>query len=329
MIVRADNGGLGNQTWEAWRHLQPEATMVVDLAGHGRSDADVDRYDHGRRILTSGPPNRRQAQELCDGIDTVFTCETFYREDFPDLAVARGTNVVAQVNPELYWPQDFAGARVWLPTTWERHRVPHERIMPVPVALDRFDQVPRTAARVFYHPAAPAMRDRNGTEIVRDAIPYIRAPVVLVIRGVEVRGTPQLRAVSKYVQLLELPYIDDGYWQAYPNAADVLLLPRRYGGLCLPMQEAAARGMPVITTALPPQIDYPHAWFIPAERAEQVPMRGGTFDVWRADPKLLGDTITELAQQPDIVADLSVKAIEWARSLSWSQWVDEYRDALT
>lgn len=333
LIARADNGGLGAQTWEAWRHLRPERTLLIDMAEHGRGECQPDRFrgDFGLVYIVRGYPEDRHVEKFVDGLDAVFTCETFYSPRFVRLAKRHGVRCVAQCNPELYDAHHLAGAHVVLPTSWEAERVPGAEVLPVPIGLDRFagERRQRTEARVFYHPTAPAMLDRNGSLLVRQALPFVKSQVTVIIRGAEgLHGFASSRQITDTVQLVELPNTPEPYWAAYPPDADVLLLPRRYGGLCLPMQETAALGLPTITTALAPQVDYPHAWYVPAERPSPVDMKGGRFDVWNADPRLLAAMIDELAARPDLVADLSEAALEWSAALAWEHHQDAYGEVL-
>lgn len=244
LIARCDRGGLGNQTAELFRHMAPDRTLVVHTDHATRGKCDQSRYPGDNVTWLRAGPSPQDAVDFMRGLDVVFSCECLYQADWMLLAQQMGVAVVVQANPEMFDARELAGARVVLPTPWESHRVPHEQILPVPVALDRFTFRRRTQARVFYHPTAPAMLDRNGTSIVLASLQHVTAEVAVVIRGELTRGElarRRDRVVPDNVKLVELPWTEGPYWSAYPDEADVLLLPRRYGGLCL------ERGTPVET----------------------------------------------------------------------------------
>lgn len=332
LIARCDvRGGLGVQTSEIARHVGFDRILVVHSDHESRGRCDQSSYPGENVTWLRAGPSVQDAREFMDGLDVVFSCECLYQADWMAIARELGVDVVVQANPEMYDALELAGARIVLPTTWESHRVPHERILPVPVALDRFPYRQRSEARVFYHPTAPAMLDRNGTGIVLAALQYVTAEVTVIVRGQLSRGEVarrQSRTVAGNVTLIELPYVDGPYWEAYPPEADVLLLPRRYGGLSLSMQESAALGMPLLTTDLAPQREYPHAILVDALPSRQASMKGGDYMTFRADPRALARRIDEMAGLYWRMTDLSAAARAWAEEVSWSALEDEYRATL-
>jgi glycosyltransferase involved in cell wall biosynthesis len=106
---------------------------------------------------------------------------------------------------------------------------------------------------------------------------------------------------------------------------DALLLPRRYGGLSLVMQEAWATGMPVVGLDRVPE----NAWagVVPADAADGdvVPMKGGNFTLSDADPAEYARAWTELADA-DFYRVVSRDADWHADQLDWTvrypQWAD-------
>lgn len=332
LIARCDTrGGLAIQTAEAYAHLHPDRVLVVHADHESRGLCDRARYPGDDVTWLPAGPSPDDAAEFMDGLDVVFSCECLYLPEWVAIAKHLDVDVVVQANPEMYDAAELAGARVVLPTPWESHRVPHEAILPVPVALERFPFRQRTEARVFYHPTSEAIQDRNGTSIVLAALQYVTADVVVQIRGQLSRGElarKRTRRIPDNVKLIELPWSNGPYWEAYPPDADVLILPRRYGGLCLPMQEAAALGMPLLTTDLVPQREYPHAVFVDAMPSLQESMKIGPVMVHKADPRALAHKIDLMARGPEFIVEYSTAAREWAEARSWSALEATYRATL-
>ena len=44
-----------------------------------------------------------------------------------------------------------------------------------------------------------------------------------------------------------------------------MIMPRRYGGLCLPLAEAMTSGLPVFRSSVSPNNELPADWLIPGE----------------------------------------------------------------
>ena len=328
LIARADDGGLGNQTAELARHVRPDRVLVVNPGGRrSRGTMRLERFDVEDRAVFDGDVlDNDTVGWLLDGVDTVFTVECWYSPHLVRAARRAGVRTIVQANPELLVDAVDSDLIV-LPTPWEAHRTPQAKLLPVPVALDRFVAPERSGRpmRTLYHPAAPAMLDRNGTDLLLTALRYVRTPLRVLIRGAE-RPVPNVGAAT-----VEWLRPVDHYWDAYPPEADLMVLPRRYGGLSLSMQEAAAVGLPTVALDLEPQ----RRWLDPAglveatvERAA-VPMRGGRFDVWACDPRALARRLDQLADHSEVVDRMRDGARAWAAGLDWRTWTDAYRRVLT
>jgi len=330
LIARADQGGLGTMTWEAFRHLAPCKTLIIDLAEKGRGYSRMERYP-GAYI------NRGMDHNLSVGLitnwlrqlDVVYTAETFYRDDFTKIARAcRGPNgpavTVLHAMPEL-WRADHEPPDVtWAPTSWELSRLPDGTpVVPVPVALDRLKPRLRETARRFLFVGCPAFHDRNGFDLVVNALPHVKCPITFTFAGTD--KPPPIR--TDRVTVEHVHPVED-YWERY-DAHDVLVIPRRYGGLSLPMQEAAAAGMPVITLDLPPQNEWlPWATLVPAVPRRNVKMVNGPFTVHSADPNHIAAAIDYLASNDAECARCSQVSLDYGAALSWDVWAPRYLDLL-
>lgn len=330
LIARADHGGLAAQTIEFYRHMHPDRLLLIDLGDRGAGATNLGRYavegePHPGPSwrITSGYPTAAECAWAAES-DVVFTVESTYGRELAAMCAAVGSRLVIQVNPELYVPEEAHGAEIVLPTTWEAARFPGHTLLPVPVALEHWPEPRvRTECRVLYHPTGSAMVDRNGTEILLAALQFVEADLVLLVRSPEPRNLPD--RVHR-TRVYALPPVAD-YWDAYPPEADVCVIPRRYGGLCLSAQEAMGAGMAVVLTDREPDNQTP-ALLIPAEHRTRCPMKGGTFDLVHVIPQTLGSALTELAARPDLVENVSGACQTWAILNSWTVWEDRYRTAL-
>jgi glycosyltransferase involved in cell wall biosynthesis len=120
------------------------------------------------------------------------------------------------------------------------------------------------------------------------------------------------------------------YWGVYPSYADVLVMPRRYAGLSLPVQEAASLGMGLVMLDVPPYNEMLAPESLVATRGPgiEVPMVGGTFTVHSGDVTALAAKMDELVRDPALCERLSKHSDLLAESLSWDVWAPRYLDLL-
>lgn len=330
IIVRADCGGLGNQTWEAWRHLEPERTLVIRTAKAGRrGPEDASRYGVTSWYGQDTRVDPRVLKDFASGCSVVLAIETTSCPHGIHILREAGVRTVLLANPELYRESEQGRPDVLrVPTPWAMSRMHGARVLPQPVATDRFTPRPRTAARIFYHPGAPAFHDRNGTEDVLAALPYVKNECTMIIRQPHVRKRSSRRQVGKVTVLFEHEYAR-AYWHAHPEEADVLVMPRRYGGLCLPVLEAAAMGMPALMTDLTPQNEWPHVVGIPVAQEKLVSMKGGAYPVWSVRPQDLAARMDQLIEDDDFVMKRSLQALDWAALNSWDTLLPQWLGTLS
>jgi len=326
VVARADNGGLGNLLWEFCRHMQPDRVLIMDLGEYGRSDVHLDRFDGlDYRVVRGLAPGRDDRAWLLDGCDVLYSAETWYADEIPYEAKERGVRTVLHVMPELHTGR--IADELWTPTTWRREFLPTARLVPVPIALDRFEFRPRSPARHFVHVWAPAMMDRNGTSPTLAALELVRTPMRCTIIGAQQRLHLENPASPVTMKSEPCGY-PDNYFDIWPEDADVLILPRRYAGLSMPVQEAAARGMAAIMPMIDPQSGWPGvAGFGTRGRPQRVQMAGGIVDVFDPDPSLLAGAIEAFASE-DYAREMSLRARGWAEGLSWDVWAPRYRGLL-
>jgi len=323
IVARGDRGGLGNTTRELTLHVEPARVVCLDLGERNRGRF---RPRPGWEVV---PWPSREAtlalRNLVAACDVVYTAETTYEQDLAAWARDLGTDLVAHVMPELYDAAALDGARLLVPTTWERRRVPDAMLLPVPVATERIPRrdVGKFARLTFAHVASPAMEDRDGTRIVLEALGHVeeecavlvyadRAPASHVVGNVGLQWRGRTR---RYEDL----------WKH----GDALLLPRRYGGLSLPVQEAAAAGMPSVMIDVPPASGWDHVLGIPSSGHRRVRMKGGTFAVHDAAPRALAAVMDRLSRDRDLLARLALAARAHASRISWAALAPAYRSTLS
>ena len=149
----------------------------------------------------------------------------------------------------------------------------------------RVNNMSKNHNRLLHIGGRKAARDRNGTETVIEMLKYSKADYELVIKTqtpLDIKcDDPRLTIDTGNPENREEMY--DGY--------DTMILPRRYAGLCLPMNEALISGMPVfMTNLMPNNAILPPEWLFKADKIDQFRAKS-MIDVHSGDPKHLAEIV--------------------------------------
>lgn len=329
LIARADNRGLGVTTSEFYRHMKPHRTLVIDMGDLSPYDNHFDRYPGEQVVKVDNTLriNEDIMKSFCSDVDIIYTAETPYDYDFFNIARDMGTVTVLHVNPEFHrynvdfnlpTPDVFA-----IPTNWLKSQIKDALLLPVPVATDRLEYKLRTSATKFLHVAGhKAVADRNGTELIYQSASLISEPCEIFVRTQSELGRRRMRYHQAKVHTINEDRPE--YWTAYDDV-DVLLAPRRFGGLSLPMQEAAASGLPIISLDLSPQNEWlTKPELIPTRAHHKIRTQLGLLDCYDANFRHLVHAVNTFIRQPNIVESISSKRLEWREAMSWDIWRDKY-----
>lgn len=324
LIARADEGGLGTQTLEFARHMDVDSIMVVHVVPE-RGHYDLHRYEELAAwigvVEYPGGGNRKLWAEFTRRVDVVYAAETAYSTTFATAMLRARKRLIVHANPEFHRPTRGMH-ELWAPSTWRLdHLPPGTPHVPYPVDRQRCQgrQASIWPVRDVLHVSSPATHDRNGTRLLRDALQYVTNGFTLHVIGPDAPLEAEKIGVVRIVGRRD----ERDYWRIY-EGMDALILPRRFGGLCLPMQEAASCGLPIVTLDTEPQ----SAWTIPelaapASVTEKLATQGGDLDVYSAGPAMLAERINRLANE-DIVRDAIAHSNAWADSISWDRMRSRY-----
>lgn len=334
LIARADSRGLGIQCKAFHDNMHPAKTMVIDCPSAKPLPLRRDWYPDATWI--NGLPTRGDFREWLQDLDVVYTAETAYGPHLWSEADRAGVKTVLHANYEFLNRDDRP--TLWaMPSMWHYDDVPfrNKTFLPVPVETDRFTEqrgsaakeppgsaMPsRTAVRFLHVVGRPAHLDRNGTADLLDALEYVESDVTVTIKCQQGGYVSSLRPTlqtRKNVTLIIDPGDVDNYWDLY-TGHDVLIMPRRFGGLCLPVNEALAAGMPVVMPDISPNNTWiPSEWLVPAHKAGSFTVKRNLIDYYNTDVKALAEKIDLFAQNPGFHRASSETASRMATDLSWT-----------
>lgn len=328
VIARADARGLAHQSWEFARAMEPERVLLVDLLPR-RWPIHPEWYP-GATLVGSrnGSLPEAKVREWLDGLDVVYMPETPYCWPALDWARQQDVATVIHVNPEFFRDRGHEPSTWWAPTSWRLNHLPTgTRQVPVPVPLDRWpetDEVLDGPIRWLHVGGMKALGDRNGVEILGAALRLVRERHHVTLRSQD-RSTPSVRPGSN-VKLTRASGSLMDYWSLYPGH-DVLVMPRRYGGLSLPAIEAAGAGLGLVMTGCAPNQDWPIEP-IQWSPGKTLTTAAGPLDTADASPSALAAIMDSWAQNPGLVQDARLRARAWAEAYSWAALAPMIRSEL-
>lgn len=340
VIARSESRGLGHQTHQVVANLHPAKVLHVvprrqrwPLHPHWYADENV------TEIEWDGSPEleERIVQEWLDDLDAVYTAETFYDWRIVRWCHERSMAAVCHANPEMLSPEQRLTRKVtwWTATPWLAGRteftasVIGARVVPMPNPMPAPEARPVGERVKFLHVAGhAAISDRNGTRCLSRGAPYLRTPMELEVVGQD-GELPQFFAQDQVTVKVNANGVDD-FANLYRNA-DVLVMARRFGGLCLPVIEALGSGMAVLMPDVSPNEIWPGPR-VPVDGMRDTTFIGGRIPLADISWETLGNTIEALAQEPELVDQYRAEAREWAAANTWERlaplWWEALADAM-
>lgn len=313
VLLRTDHSGLAYQSKALAEMLSPVKTLKVS---------------NGEDI-----PGFAQYEEFLKDIDVMITAETPYVYEAWNWARMAGVKTFCQPNWEFFdglvQPNMPHPDQYLMPSYW--HLEDMQKLFPntvyLPPPTPEFKNakkvnLQRTGKRRFVHIVGTnAMYDRNGWGLVRDALERTEADFELVVYSqVAITGVADPRV--KY-HIFDIENQEDLY-----TDFDALILPRRYGGLCLPMNEALTAGLPVIMSDISPNNKVlPKKWLLPAEVTASFEARA-TIEVHSVSG--LAEKIDEFCNMPDYqLRNEKQQALKIAENYSYTTLRPKYIELFT
>ena len=263
IIARSDNTGLGNQTMELVKMLNPDKILLINSQFFNNNQQHPEWYKDYSVIETrKGMPRTNEVLAFLENIDVVISCETFYHLELVDLAKQKGIKTILQYNYELFGHlthPDWTLPDVLLaPSIWNLDLIVQQfgnktQVMHLPPPTDHtlFNQakevnLSKDHKRILHIAGKKAAKDRNGTESILKMIKHSKEDYELVIKS----QTPLNLICNDSRIKIEIGNPDNR--QDMYSGFDAMVLPRRYAGLCLPMNEALMSALPVFMTDISP-----------------------------------------------------------------------------
>lgn len=305
--------------------------MVIDCPSAKPLPLRRDWYPNATWI--HGLPNASDFRRWLQDLDVVYTAETGYSQDLWPEANRAGVKTVLHANYEFLDHRDQP--TLWAaPSMWHFDDFPtSKRFLPVPIETHRFTPNTGREARRFLHVVGrPAVHDRNGTADLLQALRHVQSAVTVTVKCQEpgyVSGlvrTHNVRTPPNVTLIVDSGDVEN-YWDNF-TGHDVMILPRRFGGLCLPVNEALGAGMPVIMPAISPNEWLPSEWLIPANYVGAFQAKQRVL-FYSCMPQILAAKMDRFATDREFYTKAKDEAARLRNELSWDAMLPVYQKVLS
>ncbi len=211
---------------------------------------------------------------------------------------------------------------------------PGSPFLPIPVPNEiKWKQ--RTNARKFLHNGGHlGCRGHKGTLEIVKAMDFVKSPIEMVITSQNESGLHEIMqkcdVIGKQDSRIKFKHQDNSVaYDTLFDEGDVFIMAEKFNGMSLPLQEARAAGMLVMTSKRFPMTEWlPKEYLIPVHRYDLVSVGGGhrQFDEATVRPE-------DIAAKIDSIYNINIEAYSrggkmWAEQNSWAVLKDKYLQLL-
>jgi len=321
LVARCDNSGLGTLARDFYNNLPVEKSLLV--LSRYQNDTSLFRNSI---ISERGVPTLEEVDRFLEGLDVVIGFETVYNWSIFSKAKERGIKTILipmyewtpeplPVIPDLiicpskldydYYKQDYPKANV--------------EYLPIPIDRKVFKfKKKKTATTFLFNNGHGGFLERNSLTELLQAISLIPLDAKFIINTQipPAWGIKDRRITLNIGEMTREELFKEG---------DVFIMPHKFNGLSLPIQEAMSCGMPVISTDIYPTNDYlPKEWLFEPEAMVKGRLGANTryIDIALISPKKLAKAIEKWINQD--ISKYSEMMDKKAEEMSWKTLKPKY-----
>lgn len=328
MLTYATTQGLGRMGKQFYDSGLIDEVMVFR---HPSRPSHMEWYPDGTRELVQRPFSGPVLDEWLAKINVCLFFETPF--DWAFLKYCNDRGVKTALIPMYEWTPvrwQYKPNLLICPSLLDLDYFPEGVFIPVPVETKYWQE--RTVANRFLHNAGNVgCQEHKGTRQLLEAVQHVKSTDFrLTVRAQDARALRSIVKANQQVQRdsrVTIEYGEIPYEQLW-SGHDVLIAPEKLNGLSLPLQEAYAAGMLVITTDR-----YPHNTWLPKEPL--IPVQRYTrsrqstgcheFDLAHVDPKDIAAMIDTWVGAD--IRSYSLMGQQWGMDNSWSVLASKYCQA--
>jgi glycosyltransferase involved in cell wall biosynthesis len=328
-VVVVRHGSRPQQDW------YPDAREITDFKDR-RQLAWLDKWCYNLDVLLAfETPFSWQLFDMCkaNGVKTVlmpnYECSPVELPSIPDLFLCPSLldleYFVDSGRPTEASRIGLRGLEFPFEAHQSRWKGSRAMFAPVPVQPHIIHHLHEKAETFVHNAGHGGLMGRNGTAELLEAWQYVKSDAKLLVRSQRpLLGDLGIFKHSRVEKRIGY-FSQDSLWKE----GDVCVHPTKWDGLSLPIQEAFASGMPVVTGDRFPMSSWlPREPLIPIReyRRNRVSPRMNEFDEAIYDPKDIAATIDRLYGTN--IADLSIQGLRYKEANSWQAIGPSYRKVL-
>jgi len=340
LLAYSTNTGLGYLTRDFYKHIKVDKVLIADLSSFNKMEVNHDWVDEKR--ISKGIPSNEDVEWLVDDMDLVFIAETPLNYHLFEYAKQKGVKTILQYmfeflsyfnNKQLPIPDVLASPSYWKMNEVKELNLARVEYLPVPVDCSKIPhRKAGTVSNIIHIMGRMAKNDRNGTlqflELARrdeferfNFIMYGQSPKE---DGTKVEFERMMKEFEKTKAIcgkrLELILDIEDNRELF-SKGELMIFPRKYAGLSLPLWEALCAGMPVIMTDISPNNKVlPSEWLCEAYFEANSGL-ANNIDMYKADINSLVDKSIGVI---DEMEKHNMVARRLAEDMSWEKRKKDY-----
>lgn len=318
MVCYATEQGLGYLAKSFYDAGVVDEVLIFAYPNHTKRN-HTEWYPEGTPVIKARPFRGLEIVGFLSKVDVVLFFESPFDWDFPN--VCRDFDIKTVMIPMYEWwpthPKHKFDAMI-SPSLLDKDYFPASTFIPIPVDGQYWKQ--RYYAKRFIHNGGGiGSREHKGTRQFLEATKLVKSNAEIVVRAQNVRAFSSiLRDVYRghipsnvTIEIGSVPY--EKLWDG-----DVLVAPEKYNGLSLPLQEAYAAGMLVMTTdRYPVNTWLPKDPLIPVYETHKAKVQNGYLEIDESTvrPEDIAAKIDEWYGKS--LHPYSTWGLHWAEEMSW------------
>ncbi len=310
IVVFSSHSGLGNQSRRITQLVQPERILLIDSSPFSQNkDQHPEWYEGFNGYIARGAPTDRAVDMFLKNLTHLFIMENPLNWRLVTRAHQLGIKVYFHCNyefcdnlnqPHLPLPDKFIMPSYWMMDAMkQKFGVEKVEYLPPPIDPSEFKEARernfarRGPIRLLHTVGTLAAKDRNGTLLLLAALEHTTTQFTLVIKSQHVLPTEYMTNDPRVTYKFGSDPSTSNIYQDF----DAMILPRRFGGLCLPLCEAMMAGLPVIMPDISPNNALlPKEWLVAATKTDTLKTRA-LIDLYSVGVKALAKKIDWLIEQ--------------------------------
>lgn len=312
-----------------------DAGVITDVMvfRHGSRPSHMEWYPYATELVNR-PFNGPAVDAFLSRVDVMMFFENPFDWGFLQYCRDRGKKTVIVPMYECTPVRRPFEPDKWIcPSKLDLEYFPGSPYLPIPVDEPRWEL--RTRARRWLHNGGNlGLREHKGTRQILQAMQHVKSPISLTVRAQDDAGLHKI--IAEVPSCKRDPRITFHYGQhdraTLFDEHDVFVMAEKYNGLSLPLAEARAAGMVVVTSDRFPMNDWlPTSFLIRVNKYIKAKVGGpyNEYDEAVVEPELIAAMIDYAYYYGETIGmtDYSLSACEWYETMSWEtlkpRWIEE------